>query len=160
MWCWYHFAVNMSSIILQTTSTVSSHSEVWWRQGESPAESCQVLPDARRSAYRSAVTARKKWTTWEGWRRDTHMSKYLDTALSAVPSTTVFTNVLGLWVGDSPGSMTPPTEVGCCVFVSQGRVGDREAVGDAQGLTWMLLSLLILFCKMMCVHRHVQWFQR
>lgn len=88
------------------------------------------------------------------------MSEYLAAALSAIPSTAVFPNLLGLCLGDSPGRMTPPTEGGCCVFVSQGRVGDREGVGDSQGLTWMLLPLLILFCKMTCVHRHVQWFQR
>lgn len=130
------------------------------KYGEAGWESCQVLPDARRSTYRSAVTARKKRTMRAGWRGDTQVSKYLDATLSAVPSTAIVTDVLVLWVGDSPGSMTPPTQVGSVGLCLGGGWREREWVEGSQGLTWMLLSLLILFYKMMCVHRHVQWFQR
>lgn len=89
------------------------------------------------------------------------MSKYLDTALSAVPSTAALTNVLGLSVSDSSWQyVSSPNRSELLCVLSQGWVGNREGVGDSQGLPWMLLSLLNLFCKMMCVHRHVQWFQR
>lgn len=45
----------------------------------------------------------------------------------------------------------------CCGAVAWGWVRGREGAGDSPGLTDA--SLLILFCQLLCVPRHVQWIQ-
>lgn len=103
-------------------------------------ESCQVLPDARRSTYRPAVTARKKRTTWAGGRGDKIpccnfecYSKHSNSHWRAGP--------LGRWL---PWQYDTPNTSGLCGFVSWAWV---EGEGRSWGLsrTYLDASFLAYF---------------
>lgn len=112
--------------------TAGSLLQLWERQGGSPAK-----PSWLTGGFCSSAESRDTWSAWEGQRGDSYMSEFLSTALSALRHR-VFT---------APGALL----CGC------GWMGDRDGVGDSPGP--LDASLLILFCPLLCVPRHVQWIQ-